>query len=54
MESGPFSMTQPDFSPAADRNRQPILDLLRQINANVHSALPDGSHLGNLKRIGAV
>ncbi len=35
----PFAMSQPDFSPAADRNKQPILDVLRQVLAEHGCAL---------------
>jgi hypothetical protein len=39
------------LSPTKDLN----LLALRQVNRNVHSVhLPDGAHVGNLKRIGAI
>ena len=39
-------MSQPDFSPAADRNKQPILDLLRQLLPERGSALEIASGTG--------
>jgi SAM-dependent methyltransferase len=39
-------MPQPDFSPAADRNKQPILDLLRQLLPTQGSALEIASGTG--------
>ena len=42
----PFTMSQPDFSPAADRNKQPILDVLRQVLPEHGSALEIASGTG--------
>jgi SAM-dependent methyltransferase len=39
-------MSQPDFSPAADRNKQPILDVLRQVLPGRGSALEIASGNG--------
>ena len=39
-------MSQPDFSPAADRNKQPILDVLRQVLPERGSALEIASGTG--------
>ena len=39
-------MSQPDFSPAAERNKQPILDLLRQLLPARGSALEIASGTG--------
>jgi SAM-dependent methyltransferase len=39
-------MPQPDFSPAADRNKQPILDMLRQLLPTQGSALEIASGTG--------
>jgi hypothetical protein len=39
-------MPQPDFSPAAERNKQPILDLLRQLLPTQGSALEIASGTG--------
>lgn len=39
-------MPQPDFSPAADRNKQPILDMLRQVLPERGSALEIASGTG--------
>ncbi|HAL40385.1 MAG TPA: SAM-dependent methyltransferase, partial [Polaromonas sp.] len=39
-------MPQPDFSPAADRNKQPILDVLRQVLPERGSALEIASGTG--------
>ncbi len=39
-------MPQPDFSPAADRNKQPILEVLRQVLAPHGSALEIASGTG--------
>jgi hypothetical protein len=39
-------MPQPDFSPAAERNKQPILDLLRQLLPTHGSALEIASGTG--------
>jgi hypothetical protein len=39
-------MTHPDFSPAADRNKQPILDVLRQMLPERGSALEIASGTG--------
>ena len=39
-------MPQPDFSPAADRNKQPILDVLRQVLPGRGSALEIASGTG--------
>ena len=42
----PILMPQPDFSPAADRNKQPILDVLRQVLPSQGSALEIASGTG--------
>ena len=39
-------MSQPDFSPAADRNKQPILDVLRQVLPERGNALEIASGTG--------
>ena len=39
-------MHQPDFSPAADRNKQPLLDVLRQVLPERGSALEIASGTG--------
>jgi hypothetical protein len=37
------------FSARAERNKLPILGMLRRVNANVHSLRrPDGSQVGNI------
>jgi hypothetical protein len=41
-----FTMSQPDFSPAADRNKQPILDVLRQVLPERGNALEIASGTG--------
>ena len=39
-------MSQPDFSPSAERNKQPILDVLRQVLPERGSALEIASGTG--------
>ena len=45
-------MPQPDFSPAADRNKQPILDVLRQVLPERGSALEMASGISQPSRVG--